>query len=108
MIARRALLGSASVLAMPAVVRAQALFTRPVRFVLGFAAGGAGDITVRMLVPHMQAEIGQPIVVDNRPGAGGIISAEAVARAAPDGHTMYLLTTSNMAAPASIAPCPST
>ncbi|NKC30789.1 Bug family tripartite tricarboxylate transporter substrate binding protein [Falsiroseomonas selenitidurans] len=100
MIGRRALLASAPGLAMPAIARAQALFTRPVRFVLGFAAGGAGDITVRMLTPHMQAEIGQPIVVDNRPGAGGLISGEAVARAAPDGHTMYLLTTSNMAAPA--------
>ncbi|QYU68370.1 tripartite tricarboxylate transporter substrate binding protein [Leptolyngbya sp. 15MV] len=98
MIGRRTLL--VAPLALPAVARAQALFTRPVRFVLGFAAGGAGDITVRMLAPHMQAEIGQPIVVDNRPGAGGIISGEAVARAAPDGHTMYLLTTSNMAAPA--------
>lgn len=98
MIRRRTLLGAASLLAAPAV--AQSLFNRPVRFVLGFAAGGAGDITVRMLTPHMQQEIGQPIVVDNRPGAGGIVSAEAVARAAPDGHTMYLLTTSNMAAPA--------
>ncbi|MBU8542358.1 MULTISPECIES: Bug family tripartite tricarboxylate transporter substrate binding protein [Roseomonadaceae] len=100
MFGRRALLGGASALAMPAIATAQPLFTRPVRFVLGFAAGGAGDITVRMLTPHMQAEIGQPIVVDNRPGAGGLISGEAVARAAPDGHTMYLLTTSNMAAPA--------
>ncbi|MGG5811765.1 Bug family tripartite tricarboxylate transporter substrate binding protein [Falsiroseomonas sp. CW058] len=100
MIRRRVLLAAAPVLAAPAALRAQALFNRPVRFVLGFAAGGAGDITVRMLVPHMQQEIGQPIVVDNRPGAGGIVSAEAVARAAPDGHTMYLLTTSNMAAPA--------
>jgi tripartite-type tricarboxylate transporter receptor subunit TctC len=100
MFGRRALLGGATALAMPAIANAQPLFTRPVRFVLGFAAGGAGDITVRMLTPHMQAEIGQPIVVDNRPGAGGLISGEAVARAAPDGHTMYLLTTSNMAAPA--------
>ena len=101
MIGRRGLLAATGgVLAMPGIARAQALFNRPVRFVLGFAAGGAGDITVRMLTPHMQAEIGQPIVVDNRPGAGGIVSAEAVARAAPDGHTMYLLTTSNMAAPA--------
>jgi tripartite-type tricarboxylate transporter receptor subunit TctC len=100
MITRRLVLGAAgAALAAPAL-HAQPLFSRPVRFVLGFAAGGAGDITVRMLTPHMQAEIGQPIVVDNRPGAGGIISAEAVVRAAPDGHTMYLLTTSNMAAPA--------
>jgi tripartite-type tricarboxylate transporter receptor subunit TctC len=90
------------VLAAPGIARAQGAtpFARPVRLVLGFAAGGAGDITVRMLAPHITAEIGQPIVVDNRPGAGGIISAEAVARAAPDGHTAYLLTTSNMAAPA--------
>lgn len=98
MIRRRTVLGAA--LAAPAVARAQALFNRPVRLVLGFAAGGAGDITARMLTPHMQAELGQPVVVDNRPGAGGIVSAEAVARASPDGHTAYLLTTSNMAAPA--------
>jgi len=97
---RRGFLGSGlALLAAPALAQGSP-FTRPVRFVLGFAAGGAGDITVRMLAPHMQAEIGQPIVVDNRPGAGGIVSGEAVARAAPDGHTMYLLTTSNMAAPA--------
>ena len=100
MITRRTMLGATALLATPSIARAQALFTRPVRFVLGFAAGGAGDITVRMLAPHISAEIGQPIVVDNRPGAGGIVSGEAVARAAPDGHTMYLLTTSNMAAPA--------
>jgi tripartite-type tricarboxylate transporter receptor subunit TctC len=101
MIGRRHLLAAAGgLLAMPGIARAQPLFPRPVRFVLGFAAGGAGDITVRMLTPIMQQEIGQTIVVDNRPGAGGIVSAEAVARAAPDGQTMYLLTTSNMAAPA--------
>ncbi len=103
MIGRRLVLGaaiSAPTLAAPTVARAQALFNRPVRIVIGFAAGGAGDITLRMLTAQMQAELGQPVVVDNRPGAGGIVSAEAVARAAPDGHTAYFLTTSNMAAPA--------
>jgi tripartite-type tricarboxylate transporter receptor subunit TctC len=102
MIGRRRILAAAGgSLALPAIARAQQpLFSRPVRFVIGFAAGGAGDITVRMLAPHMQAELGQSIVVDNRPGAGGLISGEFVARAAPDGLTMYLLTTSNMAAPA--------
>jgi tripartite-type tricarboxylate transporter receptor subunit TctC len=101
MIGRRSLIAAAGgALVMPAVARAQPAFSRPIRLVVGFGAGGAGDITVRMLAPHMQAELGQPIVVDNRPGAGGIISAEFVARSAPDGHTMYLLTTSNMAAPA--------
>lgn len=87
-----------ALLATPAL--AQPVFNRPVRLVIGFAAGGAGDITVRMLAPLMQEELGQPIVVDNRPGAGGIVSGEFVARSAPDGHTCYLLTTSNMAAPA--------
>jgi len=99
MMLRRTLLAAAgSTVAAPAL-RAQPLFTRPVRLVLGFAAGGAGDISVRMLTPIMQQEIGQPIVVDNRPGAGSILSGEIVARAAPDGHTVYLLTTSNIAAP---------
>ncbi len=94
---RRALLGAT--LATPALAQTP-LFNRPVRLVIGFAAGGAGDITMRMLAPLMQEELGQPIVIDNRPGAGGIVSGEFVARSAPDGHTCYLLTTSNMAAPA--------
>ncbi len=99
MITRRTALGVAAGLLAAPSLRAQALFTRPVRLVLGFAAGGAGDISVRMLTPIMAQEIGQPIVVDNRPGAGSILSGEIVARAAPDGHTAYLLTTSNVAAP---------
>jgi tripartite-type tricarboxylate transporter receptor subunit TctC len=99
MITRRLVLGAAgAALAAPAL-HAQPLFNRPVRFVLGFAAGGAGDITVRMLTPHMQAEIGQPIVVDNRPGAAGSIGAQVVARAAPDGYTLLFTAASlNMVA----------
>ena len=87
-----------ALLAAPAL--AQPLFTRPIRFILGFAPGGAGDITARMLAPVFQEELGQPVVVDNRPGAGSMIAGEAVARAAPDGHTIYLMTTSDMSAPA--------
>jgi tripartite-type tricarboxylate transporter receptor subunit TctC len=62
--------------------------SRPVRLVLGFPPGGASDAAVRIIQPVMQAAFGQSVVVDNRAGAGGNLGAEAVARAAPDGHTI--------------------
>ena len=63
---------------------------RPVRFVLPFAPGGAADVVARVLAPQLQELTGQPWVVDNRGGAGGTIAAEIVARANPDGHTVFL------------------
>jgi tripartite-type tricarboxylate transporter receptor subunit TctC len=61
---------------------------RPVRFVVGFGAGGPTDIIARVVAQDMTASMGQPFIVDNRPGANAIIATEFVARAAPDGHTM--------------------
>ncbi|MGQ0547087.1 MAG: Bug family tripartite tricarboxylate transporter substrate binding protein [Betaproteobacteria bacterium] len=67
---------------------AQTWPTKPVRFVLGYAAGGAMDMTARTLSPILQQALGQPFVVENRTGGAGNIAAEAVARADPDGHTI--------------------
>ena len=67
---------------------AQAYPVKPVRVILGTAAGGTGDISARMLTQEMAKSLGQPIVVETRPGAGGAIADEAVVRSAPDGHTL--------------------
>ena len=69
---------------------AQQYPTRPVRFVLGFAPGGASDTMARTVGTRLSEGLGQPVVIDNRAGAGGNIAAEIVARSAPDGYTMLL------------------
>src|SRR3989442_6095827 len=63
---------------------------RPVTMVVGFAPGGGTDITARIIVKKLSENVGQSIVVENRPGAGGSIAATAVAKAAPDGYTIHL------------------
>jgi tripartite-type tricarboxylate transporter receptor subunit TctC len=69
---------------------AQQYPARPVRFVLGFAPGGASDTMARAIGTQLSEGLGQPVVIDNRAGAGGNIAAEIVARSAPDGYTMLL------------------
>ena len=68
--------------------------TRPVRLVVPFVAGGTATINARMVASQVEKQTGQSIVVDNRPGANGIIGIQIVAHAAPDGHTMLYTTTS--------------
>lgn len=86
---RRGLLGAA--VTLPLAAPALAAFPeRPVRIVVPWNAGGSADVTVRTLSPAMSALLGQPVVVDNRPGANGAIGTQAVARAAPDGYTLIL------------------
>ena len=76
-------------LALPSLARAQDWPVRPIRIILPFAAGGSSDIAARLVAPRVSAALGQQIVIENRGGGGGNIAAEAVARAAPDGHTVF-------------------
>ncbi len=89
---RHALIAAAAGLAGPAVAQAPWMPTRPVRLIVPFVGGGATDITARILAERMGVLLGQPVVVDNRPGAGGNIGADAVAKADPDGHTLLMCT----------------
>jgi tripartite-type tricarboxylate transporter receptor subunit TctC len=76
--------------ALPGLARAQALPARPLRLVIPFTAGGSNDIVGRMIAEAMGTRLGQPIVVENRGGAGGVIGNDVVAKAAPDGLTLLL------------------
>lgn len=81
---------------VPALSIAQAPWrpTKPVRLLNGFSAGGSGDVLCRVLADALRPVVGETVVVDTRPGANGFIAAEAVARAAPDGHTIGMATMS--------------
>ena len=72
------------------IARAQAYPNRPVRIVVGFAAGGAFDITARLIGQRLSERLGQPFIVENRPGAGTNLATEAVVRAPPDGYALLL------------------
>ncbi|OGA25470.1 MAG: hypothetical protein A3I01_18170 [Betaproteobacteria bacterium RIFCSPLOWO2_02_FULL_65_24] len=73
-------------------VAAQGYPTRPIRVLHGFAAGGQGDTIARILAQEMSKSLGQPMVVEGKPGAAGNIASEAVAKAQPDGYTLLLAT----------------
>jgi len=76
--------------ALAGVAQAQNYPDKPIRIIVGYAAGGGNDIIVRVMQPEMQRGLGQPVIVENKPGAQSIIAAEAVARAAPDGYTLLM------------------
>jgi tripartite-type tricarboxylate transporter receptor subunit TctC len=75
---------------LPGMARAQSYPTRAVEIIVDLPAGLAPDVAARLIAPPLAQRLGQPVVVENRPGAGGNIGAEAVVRSAPDGHTLLL------------------
>src|SRR5262245_12560301 len=79
-------------------------FTKPVRVIVPFAPGGASDILARLLGPKLQEAIGQPVVIENKPGAGGNIGAEIVAKADKDGHMLLLMDVSPLAISPTLIP----
>ncbi len=87
--------GAAALPALPRVGRAQTYPTRPVRIVCGYPPGGVVDIYARMIAQWLSDRVGQQFIVENKPGAGGTIAAEAVVRAAPDGYTLPLATSAD-------------
>ncbi|MGX9966460.1 tripartite tricarboxylate transporter substrate binding protein [Roseomonas sp. F4] len=94
---RRSLIAAA--LAMPAIARAQGgnwAPDRPIRIIVPYTAGGASDISARLVADRLRARLGQPGVVENRAGASGIIGTEIVAKAPADGHTLALVASSHV------------
>jgi tripartite-type tricarboxylate transporter receptor subunit TctC len=77
-------------------VYAQAWPNKPVRILIAFPPGGAIDIVARIMGPRLSESIGQPVLVENRPGAGGLLGTELAAKAAPDGHTVFFGTLGNL------------
>jgi tripartite-type tricarboxylate transporter receptor subunit TctC len=90
--------GAAGAAALPAASRiaaAQTYPSRPVRLIVGFAAGGSSDIFARLIGQWLSQRLDQPFVIEDRPGANSNIATEVVVRATPDGHTLLLVTASN-------------
>ena len=77
-----------------------------VRLIVPFPAGGSNDVAARLIAPHLEKALGQTVIVDNRPAAGGIVGSDAVAKAAPDGHTLLLVASSHTVTPALNAKLP--
>jgi tripartite-type tricarboxylate transporter receptor subunit TctC len=97
---RRVLVLASSAAALPCVARAETYPSRPVHMIIGFPPGGATDIAARLIGQWLSDKLGQPFVIESRPGAAANIATEAVARAAPDGYTLLIAVGTNTINPA--------
>ena len=102
---KRFVLGIAG-LALAGSLQAQSYPERPVRIVVGFPPGGSSDTVARVVAQNLSPLLGQPVVVENKPGAGGVIGSDAVAKAAPDGYTLLLATAGHSTAAAMVQKLP--
>ena len=93
---RMTLVLACAALAAPAAATAQAFPSKPVTILIGFPAGGPLDAHARLLAEKLAAQLGQPVVIDYKAGAGGTVGAQAVAQSAPDGHTLLMANTGTM------------
>ena len=87
--------GAAALPALSRIAWAQTYPTRPVRLIVGFAAAGGTDITARLIGQRLSERLGQPFIIENRPGAGSSVAAETVVNALPDGYTLLMAGTAN-------------
>jgi len=87
--------GAAALPAVSRIARAQSYPLRPVRIIVGFAAGGTTDVLARMIGQWLSERLGQPFLIENRPGAGTNIATEAVVKSAPDGYTLLMVSPPN-------------
>src|SRR5499427_5957551 len=95
---RRFLHLAAGAAVLPAIsrgARAQTYPARPVRIIVGYAAGGSNDIVARLMGQWLSERLGRPFVIENRPGAGTNLATETVVRAAPDGYTLLMVNPAN-------------
>ena len=95
MLFRRSLLVAATLSVVASLAHAQNYPNKSLRIVVPFGAGGVADLTARTVAQKMSESLGQAVVIENRPGAGGIVAAETVAKSEPDGYTLLLMSNAN-------------
>jgi tripartite-type tricarboxylate transporter receptor subunit TctC len=88
---RAVALSASAMVLLGTPVAAQTFPSKPIRIVVPFGAGGVADLTARTVAQKMSESLGQSVIIDNKPGAGGVVAGEAVAKAEPDGHTLLLM-----------------
>jgi len=103
---RLLLRAAAAMLVVITGANAQTYPNRTIRLIVPFAPGGLNDTAARLLQPHLEKALGQPVIVDNRPAASGIVGTDAVAKAPPDGHTLLMVASSHTVVPATNSKLP--